>query len=156
MTACRPNITAMARGQPDGMGSAAEAGCIAALWAGPPKRKVAATRITNAPVLRAAVKSCALLPQRMPRHCRTPKPTTMETESILTFCGPARMEKRRPLYSLMTMATAAAVPQVESQSLQPTMKPAYSPKARREKLYWPPLRGIAAPSSAMEDAPERA
>ena len=27
--------------------------------------------------------------------------------------------------------------------------------ARREKLYWPPLRGIAAPSSANDDAPIR-
>src|SRR6202161_346087 len=26
--------------------------------------------------------------------------------------------------------------------------------ALREKLYWPPLRGMAAPSSAMEDAPK--
>ena len=77
-------------------------------------------------------------------------------EMIFSFWGPARIGKRWPLYSLMTSATAAAVPQVESQSLQPTMKPAYSPKARREKLYCPPLRGIAAPSSAMEDAPQRA
>ena len=38
----------------------------------------------------------------------------------------------------MTMATAAAVPQVESQSLQPTRKPAYSPRPRRDgtrRLY---------------------
>src|ERR1700719_4165692 len=28
--------------------------------------------------------------------------------------------------------------------------------ARREKLYWPPLRGMAAPSSAIEDAPNKA
>src|ERR1700730_4989532 len=28
--------------------------------------------------------------------------------------------------------------------------------ARREKLYCPPLRGIAAPSSAIEDAPNNA
>jgi hypothetical protein len=48
------------------------------------------------------------------------------------------------------------VPQVESQSLHPTMNPAYSPMARREKLYCPPLRGMAAPSSAREDAPNSA
>src|SRR5882672_649463 len=56
----------------------------------------------------------------------------------------------------MTMATAAAVPQVESQSLHPTIKPAYSPMARREKLYCPPLRGMEAPSSASEEAPKKA
>ena len=56
----------------------------------------------------------------------------------------------------MTIATAAAVPQVESQSLHPTMKPAYSPIARREKLYCPPLRGIDAPSSASDEAPKSA
>src|SRR5215470_19047547 len=60
------------------------------------------------------------------------------------------------VYSPMTMATAAFVPQVESQSLQPTRKPAYSPTPRRAKLYWPPLRGIIAPNSAMEEAPTRA
>src|SRR5271168_582192 len=54
------------------------------------------------------------------------------------------------------METAAAVPQVDSQSLQPTTKPAYSPIARREKLYCPPLRGIEAPSSASEEAPKSA
>ena len=78
------------------------------------------------------------------------------TAMILIFCGPARAGISAPLYSPMTMATAAAVPQVESQSLQPTTKPAYSPMARREKLYWPPLRGMEAPSSASDDAPTRA
>ena len=39
---------------------------------------------------------------------------------------------------------------------QPTMKPAKSPMARREKLYWPPLFGIAAPSSASWKALTRA
>ena len=42
---------------------------------------------------------------------------------------------RATLYSPMTMPTTALVPAVESQSLQPTMKPAYSPMARRAKLY---------------------
>src|SRR5437763_7091458 len=92
----------------------------------------------------------------MPRHCKIPNPTMIDTEMIFTFSGPARREKKCPLYSLMTMATAAAVPQVESQSLQPTRKPAYSPRPRREKLYWPPLSGMAAASSAMDEAPTSA
>src|SRR5947208_11375970 len=149
-------MMAMARGHPAGKGSDEEADCIVALCAGPPRRKQAITKIRKAPVFIAAVESCAPLPQRIPRHCKTPNPQMMATEMISILLAPARMGKRCPLYSLMTMATAAAVPQVESQSLQPTMKPAYSPKARREKLYCPPLRGIAAPSSAMEDAPQRA
>src|SRR5438045_562419 len=37
-----------------------------------------------------------------------------------------------------------------------TMKPANSPMARREKLYWPPLLGTAAPSSAMAGALNKA
>lgn len=38
------------------------------------KRKHAATRITNAPVFTAAVISWALLPERIPLHCKTANP----------------------------------------------------------------------------------
>src|SRR5258708_2501435 len=100
--------------------------------------------------------SCALLPHLIPRHCKMPNPQIVAIVIISFFVLPARMGKRSPLYSAMTMETAAAAPQEESQSRQPTMNPAESPRARREKLYWPPLRGTAAPSSAMEDAPESA
>ena len=75
-------------------------------------------------VFMAAVTSWVLLPQLMPRHCRMKNPRMTLTAMILIFCGPARAGISAPLYSPMTMATAAAVPQVESQSLQPTTKPA--------------------------------
>src|SRR5467141_636863 len=117
-------MMAMASGHPEGRGSDDEADCIAALCAGPPRKKQASTKIKKAPVFIAAVKSCAPLPQRIPRHCKTPNPQMMAIEMISILFAPARMGKRWPLYSLMTMATAAAVPQVESQSLQPTMNPA--------------------------------
>src|SRR4029077_2780889 len=78
------------------------------------------------------------------------------TETAIIFTCPASIGKSSPLYSAITMPTAAAVPQVESQLLHPTMNPAYSPMARREKLYCPPLRGMAAPNSASEDAPNKA
>src|SRR2546422_4161442 len=114
----------MARGHPVGKGSDEEPDSIAALWAGPPRKKQAITKTRKAPVFIAAVESCALLPHLIPRHCRTPKPQMIAMEMISIFEVPARMGKRWPLYSAMTIATAAAVPQVESQSLQPTMKPA--------------------------------
>src|SRR5208282_2453365 len=129
-----------------------ERGAEARAW--PPRAKQAITRIMNAADLIAAVISCVLRPQRIPRHCKMPKPTMTVTAIVFTL--PASMGKRSPLYSAITIPTAAAVPHVESQSLHPTMNPAYSPIARREKLYCPPLRGIEAPSSAIEDAPKSA
>ena len=102
----------------------------------------------------AAVTSCVPLPQLIPRHCKMKNPTM--TAIAMGWTCPASAGISAPLYSPMTMATAAAVPHVESQSLQPTMNPAYSPNARRAKLYWPPLRGMAAPSSARENAPPTA
>ncbi len=51
--------------------------------------------------------------------------------AIIASC-PASTGKKSRLYSAITMESAAAVPLVESQSLHPTMKPAYSPMARRE------------------------
>src|SRR5437879_13090775 len=117
-------MTAMARGHPVGKGSDDEADCTAALCAGPPRRKQARTKIKKAPVFIAAVESCAPLPHLIPCHCKIPNPQMMAMEMISTFVLPERMGKRWRLYSAMTMHTAAAVPQVESQSLQPTIKPA--------------------------------
>src|SRR5271163_390130 len=153
-TACNPRMIATTRPHPadSGGSGAVMAGAAARAW--PPNTKHATSRIANASVLSTAVKICAPLPQRIPRHCKTPKPTMMAT--AISFTCPASSGTRSPLYSPITMPTAAAVPQVESQSLQPTMKPAYSPNARREKLYCPPLRGMAAPNSAREDAPNSA
>src|SRR6266404_49854 len=132
---------ARTRGQPEGSGAGAATG-VPAARACPPQRKQAATRITKAKVLMAAVSICVPLPHLMPRHCKMKNPRMMTTAISLTC--PASGGISSPVYSPMTMATAAAVPQVESQSLQPTMNPAYSPNARRAKLYWPPLRGMAA------------
>src|SRR5213595_4096538 len=106
-------MTAIARGHPVGKRSDDEADCTAVLCAGPPRRKQASTKSKKAPVFIAAVESCAPLPQRIPRHCKTPNPQMMAIEMVSIFLGPARMGRRWPLYSLMTMATAAAVPQVE-------------------------------------------
>src|SRR5215470_11530528 len=139
-----------ASGQPDGIAGARAVDATASARACPPNRKHAAIKTTKATVLIAAVASCVRLPHRTPRHCNTKNPAITSTEISLTC--PASGGNSAPLYSAITMATAAAVPQVESQSLQPTTNPAYSPSARREKLYCPPLRGIAAPNSAMEGA----
>src|SRR5580704_17939036 len=147
-------MMATASGQPPGIDGRTlfEIGAAARAW--PPSAKQAITRIMNAADWIAAVISFVLRPQRIPRHCKTPKPTM--TATAIIFPCPASTGKRCPLYSAITIPTAAAVPHVESQSLHPTTNPAYSPIARREKLYWPPLRGIDAPSSAMEDAPKSA
>src|SRR5258705_12933097 len=146
---------ANASGHPDGRGATAAADIVAAAPPEcPPQRKHAATTITKAKVLIPAVSSCVPLPHLMPRHCKMKKPTI--TTTAIVFTWPASGAISSPLYSPITMATAAAVPQVESQSLHPTIKPAYSPSARLEKLYWPPLRGMAAPSSAMDEAPKSA
>src|SRR5579863_2023718 len=153
-TACNPRMTATASPQPAGIAGSGVATGAAAARAWPPSAKQATSKIKNAIVLSTAVKICAPLPQRIPRHCKTPNPRMTLTAIALTW--PDSMGTRSPLYSAITMPTAAAVPQVESQSLHPTMKPAYSPMARREKLYWPPLRGIAAPNSASEEAPKSA
>src|SRR5260370_3365412 len=137
-------MMAMARGHPVGKGSEEERDSIAALWAGPPRKKQAITKTRKAPVFIAAVESCAPRPHLIPRHCKTPNPQIMAMEMISTFVVPARIGKRWPLYSAITMPTAAAVPPVENPSLQPTMKPAESPSAGPGKLYLPPLQGIAA------------
>src|SRR5579859_7693629 len=153
-TACNPRMMATASPHPAGIAGGGVAAAGAAARACPPSTKQATSKIKNAIVFVAAVRICAPLPQRIPRHCKTPNPTMIHTAIIFTC--PASTGKRSPLYSAITIPTAAAVPQVESQSLHPTMNPAYSPIARREKLYCPPLRGIAAPSSAKDDAPNSA
>src|ERR1700722_13648784 len=147
-------MIAMIKGHPAGIAGSGEAAAGVAARAWPPRAKQAATSTKKETVLIAEVTSCVLLPQRIPRHCKKKNAQIMPT-AIVGSC-PARAGKKSRLYSAMTMESAAAVPHVESQSLHPTMKPAYSPMARREKLYCPPLRGIEAPSSASEDAPKNA
>src|SRR5580704_1636094 len=147
-------MIAMINGHPAGIAGSGEALAGAAALAWPPSAKQAATSTKKQAVLIVEVTSCVPLPQRIPRHCKIKNTQIMPT-AIIGSC-PASTGKRSRLYSAMTIETAAAVPHVESQSLHPTMKPAYSPMARREKLYCPPLRGIDAPSSASEEAPKNA
>ena len=86
-----------------------------------PRRKHAAIRKRKASVLSRLVTSCANPPHRTPSHCTSVKMaiTASATTSTARKCGARWMA-----YSPTTMATAAVVPQVEIQSLQPTMKPA--------------------------------
>src|SRR5436309_1857427 len=97
----------------------------------PPKAKQAAMSAAKASVLSKLVNSCERLPQRTPRHCKTAKATA--TEDATNNSRPASAGKSTLAYSPMTSATAATVPHVESQSLHPTTKPGYSPRARRAK-----------------------
>src|SRR5260370_36378934 len=127
-------MMAMARGNPVGKGSEEDPDSIAALWAGPPRKKHAITKTRKAPVFIAAVESCAPLPHFIPRHCKTPNPQMMAMEMISIFVVPARMGKRWPLYSAMTMATAAGVPQGQMQARPPTKNSAEWPGARRYQV----------------------
>src|ERR1700690_2530523 len=133
-------MMAMINGQPLGIAGKAKAEAEDPARAWPPNTKHAATSTTNAAALSVEVTSCVPLPQRIPRHCSRKNPQMMATAN--QDSRPASGGIKYRLYPAMAIEPAAAVPQVESQSLHPTMKPAYSPIARREKLYWPPLRGI--------------
>src|ERR1700747_1946989 len=123
-------MIAMASGQPDcragidadaaAVPAAATTGAVSAAW--PPDTKHATTTTRKAIVFSAAATSCVLLPHLIPRHCKRKNATI--TLTAMDWTWPARGANNAPLYSAMTIATAAAVPQVESQSLHPTMKPA--------------------------------
>src|SRR5580658_4482863 len=113
-------MIAITNGQPLGIAGSAEAEAEEAARAWLPNAKHAATRTTNEAVLSAEVSSCVPLPQRIPRHCSRKNPQMILT-AISGSC-PARTGKKSRVYSAITMETAAAVPHVESQSLQPTMK----------------------------------
>src|ERR1700761_4881915 len=101
--------------------AAAEEMAVAWLAAFPPKTKHAPTSTTNATDLIAAVASCTLLPQRTPLYCSR-KNTTITLTAIARTC-PVNAGKSAPLYSPITIDTAADVPHDDSQSLQPTMNP---------------------------------
>jgi hypothetical protein len=100
------------------------------------------------------VKFCVVLPQAIPRHCKSAK--RIATVDAMATALPLSAGKSAPANSPMTSETAAAEPHVEIQSLQPTIKPAYSPKAYRAKTYCPPDFGIIAPNSAKQMAPSKA
>ena len=102
----------------------ADSAATEARWEFPPSAKQAITRITNAAVFIAEVNNCARLPQRTPRHCRIPNANNYGDGDGFLSVAPPSARNNFPLYSPMTMATAASVPQLESQSLQPTINPA--------------------------------
>src|SRR6185369_5059318 len=110
----------------------------------------AAINTQKASAFRRLVMFWIVLPQTMPRHCKTPN--TIAIAAATAGPLPLRAGKSAPENVPATSATAAVEPHVEIQSLQPTMKPAYSPSAYRSNTYWPPDRGIIAPSSATEIA----
>src|ERR1051325_3031140 len=88
-----------------------------------PSAKHAATTNANASAFRRLVKFCTLLPHETPRHCSTAK--NMTTKAAIAVFHSASEGTSTPRYSAMTMATAAVVPHVETQSPQPTTNPAY-------------------------------
>ena len=63
----------------------------------------------------------------MPRHCTAAKTTV--TAVAIAAARPVSDGTSATENSPTTSETAAVVPQVEIQSLQPTMKPGYSPSA---------------------------
>jgi hypothetical protein len=120
----------------------------------PPTANAANAKARNARVFNRLVVFCIALPHLIPRHCATAN-TTMTVVAIVVALA-ASPGNSATENSPITMETAAAVPAVEIQSLHPTMKPGYSPSAYRENTYWPPERGIIAPSSASCIAPRSA
>src|SRR5256714_9155785 len=134
MTPCKASTSAARRDSPAGTAGLAACAVVfasRAVEAPPPKAKQAAMSAAKASVFRRLVSSCERLPQRTPRHCKTAKATA--TEDATVNSRPASEGVRTLAYSPMTSETAATVPHVESQSLHPTTKPGYSPKARRAK-----------------------
>src|SRR5260370_12822635 len=92
----------------------------AAMGSGPPSQKQTTISATNASALIALVTFCASPPARTPNHCTSVKTAT--TISATVRVDP-RIGRTAVEYSPTTIETAAVVPQVESQSLQPTMNP---------------------------------
>src|SRR5260370_26258857 len=86
----------------------------------PPSQKQTTISATNASALIALVTFCASPPARTPNHCTSVKTAT--TISATVRVDP-RIGRTAVEYSPTTIETAAVVPQVESQSLQPTMNP---------------------------------
>ncbi len=152
MTDWSASTSAVTNARPTG--NAGSGAAVVVDVAEPPKRKHAAIRIANAPALSSVVTSCVRPPHFTPRHWRSAK--KIVTPAAISVSRPASAGTSAALYSPITIETAAVVPHVESQSLQPTMNPAYGPSARCEKAYCPPARGIIAPSSAIERLPSRA
>ena len=120
----------------------------------PGTRKQAATKARKARAL-ARLSSCWLpLAACSPSHCT---PLNSSKLIIATRRGSLWSHGSSAwVYSPAVIATQATPRQWPSQSIQPTVKPARSPKARRAYTYQPPARGMAVESSATHSAPSRA
>ncbi len=129
MMPCSASTAAVNNPSPEG--TVSEAASVFTSAPRPPYAKQAAMSAAKASVFSRLVNSCERLPQRTPRHCKSAK-ATVTPEATATL-RPASEGTSSPAYSPTTSATAATVPHVESQSLQPTTKAGYSPSARRAK-----------------------
>jgi hypothetical protein len=86
-----------------------------------PSQKQATMNSSNARPLTRLVTFCTAAPPRMPTHWMI---VNSATTVSATTCSVRASGKRRTEYCPTISATAAVVPQVEIQSLQPTTKPA--------------------------------
>src|SRR5450755_660125 len=87
-----------------------------------PKKKQAPINKANASVFNKLVTSCTRPETLTPRICKSAKSTVTNTAN--DFAAPDKEGISNDKYSPITKAAAAVEPQVESQSLQPTTKPA--------------------------------
>src|SRR5687767_11014966 len=116
--------------------------------------KHATTSASRATALIVLVTACTRAPARTSRQSTMVK--RMTTADATYADRPAIAGTSTPSDSASTIDTAAELPHVEIQSLQPTTNPAYSPMPARANTYCPPDRGSIAPSSASETAPSSA
>jgi hypothetical protein len=140
---------AVTRARPTG-----SAAGVTASRAGTGKSRQTPIRMPKASALRALRICCERSPIRMPRHRSRPKASTRATPTGTR--RPVIAGSRGSRYSVKTIAPRDTEAQVESQSLQPTTNPGYSPKQRRTNTYWPPDWATIAPGSAREIAPSSA
>jgi hypothetical protein len=96
-----------------------------------PTTRAIRARAMRATALIRLVACWAASPIRIPRHWSSANATT--TPAAVRDSWPARGATRGPEYSPRTMATAATLPQVASQSVQPTTNPGYGPSPRRAR-----------------------
>src|SRR6185503_11877638 len=104
---------AVTRGQPDSRIGVATS--RVERW--PPSTNAAAIKATKASAFNKLVMFCAVLPQAIPRHCNT------ANTIVMAIAIPVALPRREGIKLLAnspaTMATAAVLPQLEIQSLQP-------------------------------------
>src|SRR5690349_1467870 len=132
-----------------GAGAAAAAGGLTGVIT-----KQATMSAANASALRSVVACWTMSPHFTPRYCNTVKNTT--TASPTPSDDVASDGISAPAYSPTRIAAAAKAATDDTQSLHPTITPAYDPNACRAKTYCPPDRGTNTPSSAREIVPSSA